>query len=81
MRSIIFDLDLTLVDTTPLEKARHDRNWQLAYTLIGECHLYDGMQEVLDVIAKHHIPAAIVSTSPGTYVHCCPLKIAKCSLK
>lgn len=68
MRNIIFDLDLTLVDTTPLEQARAERNWQLAYSLIGECHLYEGMQEVLDVIAKHNIPAAIVSTSPGTYV-------------
>ena len=35
MRSIIFDLDLTLVDTTPLEQARHERNWQLAGTLSG----------------------------------------------
>lgn len=68
MRSIIFDLDLTLVDTTPLEQARADRNWQLAYSKIGECHLYDGMQEILDVIAQHHIPTAIVSTSPSTYV-------------
>lgn len=68
MRNIIFDLDLTLVDTTPLEQARHERNWQLAYSKISECRLYDGMQEVLDIIAKHHIPTAIVSTSPGTYV-------------
>lgn len=68
MRSIIFDLDLTLVDTTPLEQARADRNWQLAYSQIGECQLYEGIQEVLDVIAKHKIPTAIVSTSPSTYV-------------
>lgn len=68
MRSIIFDLDLTLVDTTPLEQARAERNWPLAYSKISECHLYDGIQEIFDVIAKHHIPAAIVSTSPATYV-------------
>ena len=68
MRKIIFDLDLTLVDTTPLEQARAERNWQLAYSKIGECHLYDGIQDVLDVIVKHHIPTVIVSTSPGKYV-------------
>lgn len=68
MRSIIFDLDLTLVDTTPLEQARHDRNWQLAYSLISECCLYEGMREVMDIIADNHIPVAIVSTSPSTYV-------------
>lgn len=68
MRSIIFDLDLTLIDTTPLEQARHDKNWQLAYSMIGKCSMYEGMQEVLNKIAEHHIPVAIVSTSPGTYV-------------
>ena len=68
MRNIIFDLDLTLVDTTPLEQARADRNWQLAYSKVSECHLYDGIQDVLYMISKHNIPVAIVSTSPSTYV-------------
>ena len=68
MRKIIFDLDLTLVDTTPLEQARADRNWQQAYSQIGQCKLYEGMQEVLDIIAKQSIPTAIVSTSPSSYV-------------
>lgn len=68
MRSIIFDLDLTLVDTTPLESARSARNWQLAYSMIDQCHLYDGIQDILNLIAQHHIPAAIVSTSPSSYV-------------
>lgn len=68
MRSIIFDLDLTLVDTTVCEQARHDRNWQLAYSLIPQCTLYDGISEVLEIIRKHGIKASIVSTSPRTYV-------------
>ena len=45
MRSIIFDLDLTLVDTTCLEEARHERNWQKAYGLIPQTSLYKGIQE------------------------------------
>ena len=68
MRSIIFDLDLTLVDTTCLEEARHERNWQKAYGLIPQTSLYKGIQEVLDVIAKFGIKTAIVSTSPRPYV-------------
>lgn len=68
MRNIIFDLDLTLVDTTPLEQARADRNWTLAYSKISECRLYDGMQEVLHIIALNQIPTVIVSTSPSSYV-------------
>ena len=46
MRKIIFDLDLTLVDTTVVEQARHERNWPLAYSLIPQCTIYDGMQNI-----------------------------------
>ena len=68
MRKIIFDLDLTLVDTTIVEQARHDRNWQLAYSLIPKCKLYEGMEEVLTIIRNNNINTCIVSTSPRTYV-------------
>ena len=68
MRKIIFDLDLTLVDTTIVEQARHDRNWQLAYSLIPKCKLYEGMEEVLAIIRNNNINTCIVSTSPRIYV-------------
>jgi phosphoglycolate phosphatase-like HAD superfamily hydrolase len=68
MRKVIFDLDLTLVDTTVVEQARHDRNWSLAYSLIPNCVVYDGMEKILEVIRKHNIDTCIVSTSPRPYV-------------
>lgn len=68
MKSIIFDLDLTLIDTTCLEPLRHNRNWQEAYRCIPYTTMYEGIAEVLEVIRKHNIPCAIVSTSPRTYV-------------
>lgn len=68
MRSIIFDLDLTLVDTTILEPYRHNRDWNGAYAHISECVLYDGIIEVFNLIKKHNIKCCIVSTSPRTYV-------------
>lgn len=68
MRKIIFDLDLTLVDTTVVEQARHERNWQLAYSLIPMCTMYEGMDEVMEIIRKYNLQACIVSTSPRTYV-------------
>ncbi len=68
MKSIIFDLDLTLVDTSCLEEARHTRNWQLAYQLIPNTTMYDGMKEILDIIRKNNIKVAIVSTSPRPYI-------------
>ena len=68
MRKVIFDLDLTLVDTTVVEQARHDRNWSLAYSLIPNCVVYDGMAKIFDVIRKHNIDTCIVSPSPRPYV-------------
>lgn len=68
MKSIIFDLDLTLVDTTCLEEARHNRNWREAYSLIPKTKLYEGMENVFDFIRKNNIKVAIVSTAPRPYV-------------
>lgn len=68
MRRIIFDLDLTLIDTTVLETLRHNRQWQEAYRRIPETRMYDGISQVLEIIRKHNIDCAIVSTSPRPYV-------------
>lgn len=58
MRSIIFDMDLTLVDTTCLEELRHKREWSQVYNLIPQTSMY----------GKHNIKTAIVSTSPRPYI-------------
>lgn len=68
MKSIIFDLDLTIVDTSCLEDARQNKNWQEAYRLIPKTKLYEGMSDVLEIIRKNGIKTAIVSTSPRTYI-------------
>lgn len=67
-KGVIFDLDLTLVDTTILENARKMRNWHEAYGLIPYTSMYAGIQEVLDHIKAQGIKMAIVSTSPRPYV-------------
>ena len=68
MRSIIFDLDLTLVDSTIAEQGRKDRKWDYVYTLIPQFTIYEGLPQVFDIIRKHGIKTAIVSTSPRTYL-------------
>ena len=68
MRNIIFDLDLTLVDTTCLEESRHTRNWLQAYSLIPQTLMYNGIQDILEIIKKYNIKTALVSTSPRSYV-------------
>lgn len=68
MKSIIFDLDLTLVDTSSLEESRRRREWERVYALIHTTSLYEGVREVLDIIQKHSVKVAIVSTSPRPYI-------------
>ena len=68
MRSIIFDLDLTLVDSTIAEQARKERNWSYVYSLIPQFTVYEGLEEVFDIIRKHNIKACIVSTAPRPYI-------------
>ena len=68
MRKIIFDLDLTLVDSTIAEEARHNRDWSLAHSLIPQFPVYNGVEDVFNIIRKHNIPAVIVSTYPRPYV-------------
>ena len=68
MRSIIFDLDLTSVDTTRLEESRRNRDWKQAYSLIPFTTMYEGMADVLEIIRKNNIKTCIVSTSPRSYI-------------
>lgn len=68
MKNIIFDLDLTLVDTSVLEPFRHNRDWQGAYANIPYCRLYQGVEQVFDYIRANGIKTCIVSTSPRPYV-------------
>ncbi len=68
MKSVIFDLDLTLIDTSCLEPFRHNRQWSEAYANIPNTFMYEGIGNVLDIIRKHNISCAIVSTSPRHYV-------------
>lgn len=66
--NLIFDLDLTLVDTTPAEPYRSRRDWEGAYATLSQCTVYKGLEEVFAVIRKHHINTCIVSTSPRPYI-------------
>lgn len=68
MKNVIFDLDMTLVDSSIAESARKQRNWQLVYSMIPSFSLYSGMGEVFDFIRNNNIRVAIVSTSPRPYV-------------
>lgn len=67
-RYLIFDLDLTLVDTTVAEPYRRSRDWNGAYSVLSQCVVYDGLDKVFDVIRRYGIQTCVVSTSPRPYV-------------
>ena len=70
MKGIIFDLDLTLVDSTIAEDARRHHDWTLVYSLIPRFALYPGIEDVLQFIRsnRQRYLISIVSTTPSSYV-------------
>lgn len=68
MKNVIFDLDLTLVDSSIAEDERKNRNWSRVYALIPEFYIYDGLNEVFRFIRLNTIRVCIVSTAPSSYV-------------
>ena len=68
IKGIIFDLDLTLVDSSIAENARKNRNWPLVYSLIPSFTLYDGFNEVFKALRTKGLKVCVVSTSPRPYV-------------
>jgi len=68
MKSIIFDLDLTLVDSTIAEVARSRRDWNTVYNLIPQFSIYNGIEDVFNIINELKITTTIVSTAPKSYI-------------
>ena len=62
---IIFDFDLTLVDTRPVESLRTARKWGEVMSRAGELQVYDGITELLKELHEHNQKLAIVTKSPN----------------
>lgn len=63
----IFDLDLTIVDSSIAEKARRERDWKSVYRLIPYFKLYDGMDRVFRILHNKGEKICVVTSSPRTY--------------
>ena len=62
-KTILFDFDDTLFDTTPTKALRDakTKDWESIYEQIPNCKLYDGFNDVFDFIRAHNINVGIVS--------------------
>ena len=65
--NLIFDLDLTLINSSIAEPYRKKRDWQNVYTQIPSFTEYEGISEVLHYLEEFKIPYAIVTSSPAPY--------------
>ena len=61
---IIFDFDLTLVDTRPVEVLRAARQWRSVMARVAELDVYDGVHELLLDLDAWGQTLAIVTKSP-----------------
>lgn len=67
MSLIIFDLDMTLVDTSVANDARNAGNWREVYNLIPQMKIYEGIKELIDSLKYHGVKYAVVTSSPSSY--------------
>ena len=79
--AIIFDLDMTLVDTYNLFFLREKRRWNEVYKNIPNTKLFPGVRNMLKYLQKEKIIYGIVTSSPRKYAekvinyHNLPIKI------
>lgn len=64
---VIFDLDLTLIDSSIAEPLRRQRAWNNVYPLIAKFKVYPGIHELLAELRTWRVPCAIVTSSPRPY--------------
>jgi HAD superfamily hydrolase (TIGR01549 family) len=64
---VIFDLDQTLVDSSPLKPFRDGRRWAEVYKRISSVRCYPGIPELLADLKRNELKVAIVTSSPETY--------------
>jgi HAD superfamily hydrolase (TIGR01662 family) len=63
---IIFDLDMTLVDTSPLSSLREKRLWNRVYEKIPTSTIFQGIINLIQSL-KEFYSLGIVTSSPGIY--------------
>ncbi len=66
IKGIIFDLDMTLIDSKEAEHLRNSRKWSDVYNLIPKLKPYEGIPELLRKI-RNKYRTTLVSSSPRSY--------------
>ncbi len=67
LKAVIFDLDLTLIDSGAAESIRKKREWSKVYKMIPDLTPYEGIHELIQSLKTKKIKTAVVTSSPGSY--------------
>jgi HAD superfamily hydrolase (TIGR01509 family) len=62
---VIFDFDLTLVDTSSVERLRQQRRWSQVMAAAPKLRVYDGVHDLIQALHAAGRPMAIVTKSPN----------------
>lgn len=68
IKLIIFDLDLTIFNSSPLKDLMSTRNWDLVYKNIPNCKFYDNSIKIIKYLRDNGIKVVIFTNSPKKYV-------------
>ena len=66
IKGIIFDLDMTLVDTSSVFQLRSKRKWSGVYNRLDETKLFDGISSLINNL-KRKYKIGIVTNAPRKY--------------
>lgn len=63
MKTVIFDFDETLVDTSVTQPLRKQplKNWDKIYALIPQCRMYDGITELMTFLKDNNIKTGVAT--------------------
>ncbi|OCL93452.1 RecQ family ATP-dependent DNA helicase [Arcobacter porcinus] len=68
IKAIIFDLDLTIFNSSPLKDLMRNRSWDLVYKNIPNCKFYDNSINTIKHLRNNGIKVIIFTNSPKKYV-------------
>ena len=65
---MIFDLDLTIFDSTPIADLMTKKDWKAVYENIHLCNFYDNSINVINHLKNFGVKVIIFTNAPKTYV-------------
>lgn len=67
IKAVLFDLDQTLSDTSPVAHLRDAKNWSEVYRNIPFLTAFKGISELIEELNSNNIAVIIITTSPSSY--------------